>query len=156
MVRKLHYRLVITLVIVGILLGITSICHAESIKTRADLLATLIRLRAQYPEWVSSYRRDTWDCSDMTSRLHRILTSEGYVAFIAVGYQLSVVYVDGAQMRYEPKEYHAKILCYVWADGRVEATWVESTDLCITSRRFIPRHIFNCTREANEVYGGEF
>jgi hypothetical protein len=152
-------RLIILSVLIGLLVGSIAphACHAESIKTRADLLATLIRLRTQYPEWSRSYKVNVNDCSDMTSRLHRILTSEGYTAFIAVGYQLSVITVDGAQMRYDiPTEMHAKILCYVWADGKVEATWVEATGLLLTSRRFIPRHIFNCVDEANKVYGGEF
>jgi hypothetical protein len=93
----------------------------------------------------------------MTSRLHRILVGEGYTAFIAVGYQLSIVYVDGAQMRFDvPKELHARVLCYVWADKRIEATWVESTLLCITSTRYVPKWVFNDTREAEQMFPNEF
>jgi hypothetical protein len=152
-------RLILLSILVGVIAGsFASICHAESIKTRADLLATLIRLRAQYPEWTKSYKVGVWDCSDQSAKLHRILVSEGFTAFIAVGHQLSVIHIDDdGRMRYDlPRNYHAKLLCYVWADKRIEATWVEATLLCVTTSRFLPRHVFSDTSEANRVYQGEF
>jgi hypothetical protein len=155
--KRLTRRLIILSVLIGLLVGIASTCHAESIKTRADLLATLIRLRAQYPEWVKSYKVGVWDCSDMTSRLHRILVGEGYAAFISVGWQLQTVTVDGERMSYSvPRELHAKVLCYVWADRRIEAVWVEATILGICQRRFLPARIYSDVEDARKDYPTEF
>jgi hypothetical protein len=152
-------RLLLLCLLIGLLVGLATpyACHAESIKTRADLLATLMRLRAQYPEWAKSYQRNVNDCSDMTSRLHRILAAEGYTAFVAVGWQLQTVTVDGERMSYSvPRELHAKVLCYVWSGGKVEATWVEATTLGICQRRFLPARIYNDVEDAQKEYPGEF